>query len=122
MVGRTTILATESFSIAPLRQSASPERGNRIEAMRETAGAYSRRARRLPKLREAAEDCRACPLWQTGTQTVFGEGAADRDGRSSSASSPATRRTRRGGPFVGPAGRVLDEALELAGIDRSTPT
>ena len=72
----------------------------------------------LPKLREAAADCRACPLWEQATQTVFGAGR-----RSSAAmfvgEQPGDREDREGAPFVGPAGRVLDEALELAGIDRS---
>lgn len=73
----------------------------------------------LPKLREAAADCRACPLWEHATQTVFGAGS-----RSSAAmfvgEQPGDREDREGAPFVGPAGRVFDEALELAGIDRST--
>jgi uracil-DNA glycosylase family protein len=72
----------------------------------------------LPRLREAAAGCRACPLWETGTQTVFGAG-----GRESSVmlvgEQPGDREDREGAPFVGPAGRVLDEALERAGIDRS---
>src|SRR5688500_18744573 len=71
----------------------------------------------LPKLREAAAGCRACPLWKTGTQTVFGEGLAKAEvvfvGEQ-----PGDREDREGRPFVGPAGRVLDEALAEAGIDR----
>jgi len=71
----------------------------------------------LAKLREAAADCRACPLWEHATQTVFGAGS-----RSSVAmfvgEQPGDREDRAGAPFVGPAGRVFDEALELAGIDR----
>jgi DNA polymerase len=71
----------------------------------------------LPKLREAAAGCRACPLWKDATQTVFGAGS-----RSSAAmlvgEQPGDREDQEGAPFVGPAGRVLDEALELAGIDR----
>jgi len=74
---------------------------------------------RIDALREAAAGCRACPLWQTGTQTVFGEG------RVSSqvvlvGEQPGDREDREGRPFVGPAGRVLDDALARAGIDRST--
>jgi uracil-DNA glycosylase len=72
----------------------------------------------LPALREASRGCRGCPLWQSGTQTVFGEGAADAEvvfvGEQ-----PGDQEDRQGKPFVGPAGRVLDEGLELAGIDRS---
>jgi uracil-DNA glycosylase len=71
----------------------------------------------LASLREAAARCRACPLWENGTQTVFGAG-----GRGSVAmfvgEQPGDREDREGAPFVGPAGRVLDEALERAGIDR----
>jgi uracil-DNA glycosylase len=73
----------------------------------------------LERLRRDAADCQACPLWQTGTQTVFGEGAANAQvvfvGEQ-----PGDQEDKQGRPFVGPAGRVLDEALELAGIDRST--
>ena len=73
----------------------------------------------LERLRRDAADCRACPLWQTGTQTVFGEGAASAQvvfvGEQ-----PGDQEDKQGRPFVGPAGRVLDEAFELAGIDRST--
>ena len=73
----------------------------------------------LERLRREAADCRACPLWETGTQTVFGEGAATARvvfvGEQ-----PGDQEDQAGRPFVGPAGRVLDEALELAGIDRST--
>src|SRR5438093_1451356 len=71
----------------------------------------------LPKLREAAAGCRACPLWEDATQTVFGAGS-----RSSVAmfvgEQPGDREDREGARFVGPAGRLLDEALAQAGIDR----
>jgi uracil-DNA glycosylase family protein len=72
----------------------------------------------LARLREAARGCRACPLWERGTQTVFGEGS-----RSSRAlfvgEQPGDREDLEGKPFVGPAGRLLDKSLEEAGIDRS---
>jgi len=76
-----------------------------------------RRARSITGLRRAAAVCRACDLWRNATQTVFGEG-------SPSArlillgEQPGDREDREGEPFVGPAGRILDEALEAAGIDR----
>jgi uracil-DNA glycosylase family protein len=74
--------------------------------------------RSLAKLREAAADCKACDLWRTGTQTVFGEGSGNAEivfvGEQ-----PGDKEDLAGRPFVGPAGQVLDEALELAGIDRS---
>jgi uracil-DNA glycosylase len=72
----------------------------------------------LPKLREAAAGCTACHLYRTGTQTVFGEGA-----RSAEAmfvgEQPGDQEDKAGKPFVGPAGRLFDEALEDAGIDRT---
>jgi DNA polymerase len=72
----------------------------------------------LPSVRKAAEECHACELWEKGTQTVFGEG-------SKSArlmfigEQPGDQEDKIGRPFVGPAGRILDRALEAAGIDRN---
>ena len=71
----------------------------------------------LPALREAAAGCRACDLYKTGTQTVFGQGAEHAQVMFVG-EQPGDREDREGKPFVGPAGRVLDEALEEAGIDR----
>jgi DNA polymerase len=72
----------------------------------------------LKKLREAAAGCKACPLWESGTQTVFGEGGAHADvvfvGEQ-----PGDREDIEGHPFVGPAGQLLDKALEEVEIDRS---
>ena len=72
----------------------------------------------LEKLRTAAAGCRACPLWETGTQTVFGEGGRNADvvfvGEQ-----PGDREDLTGRPFVGPAGQLLDRALEETGIDRT---
>jgi uracil-DNA glycosylase family protein len=73
----------------------------------------------LTSLREAARDCRACPLWQTGTQTVFGEGLA-RAEVMLVGEQPGDQEDKAGRPFVGPAGRLLDRGLEEAGIDRSS--
>jgi uracil-DNA glycosylase family protein len=73
----------------------------------------------LKELREDAAGCRACPLWQTGTQTVFGEGAAHA-AVMFVGEQPGDQEDKQGRPFVGPAGRVLDEALDLAGIDRTS--
>jgi uracil-DNA glycosylase len=83
----------------------------------ESAAAYLPERPTLPRLREAAAGCRACPLWQTGTQTVFGEGPAGAEVMLVG-EQPGDQEDKQGHPFVGPAGRVLDEALELAGIDR----
>ncbi|MFP2928646.1 UdgX family uracil-DNA binding protein [Pyxidicoccus sp. 3LG] len=74
------------------------------------------------KLRKAAAGCKACPLWKTGTQTVFGEPAGrPRPGPRVMlvGEQPGDQEDRAGRPFVGPSGRLLDEALEAAGIDRS---
>lgn len=71
----------------------------------------------LAALRRAAAGCRACPLWQRATQTVFGEGA--RAARVVLVGEqPGDREDREGRPFVGPAGALLDRALAEAGIDR----
>ncbi len=72
----------------------------------------------LPALREAAAACRACDLYKTGTQTVFGEGPEHAQAMFVG-EQPGDREDVEGKPFVGPAGRVLDEALKEAGIDRS---
>jgi DNA polymerase len=71
----------------------------------------------LDRLRQAAEGCQACDLWRDATQTVFGEGPR-RARVLLVGEQPGEREDRDGHPFVGPAGRVLDEALEAAGIDR----
>jgi uracil-DNA glycosylase len=71
----------------------------------------------LTSLREAARGCTACPLWQSGTQTVFGEGKK-RARLVLVGEQPGDREDLEGRPFVGPAGRLLDEALLAAGIDR----
>lgn len=71
----------------------------------------------LPALREAAADCKACPLWRTGTQTVFGQGGRRADVMLVG-EQPGDREDRDGRPFVGPAGGLLDRALADAGIDR----
>jgi DNA polymerase len=84
----------------------------------ETAAPLVPETTSLPKLRQAAAGCKACDLWKTGTQTVFGEGARGAEilfvGEQ-----PGDQEDQQGKPFVGPAGRVLDEALEEAGIDRA---
>ena len=71
----------------------------------------------LEKLRQAARACRACDLWERATQTVFGEGAA-RARVMLVGEQPGDREDLSGRPFVGPAGWLLDKALERAGIDR----
>jgi uracil-DNA glycosylase len=72
----------------------------------------------LPRLRVAAAECTACRLYRGATQTVFGEGTSGAKvilvGEQ-----PGDREDVQGKPFVGPAGRLLDRALEDAGIDRT---
>jgi uracil-DNA glycosylase family protein len=74
--------------------------------------------RDLASLRQAAAGCRGCDLWEESTQVVFGEGPVDAEivlvGEQ-----PGDREDIEGHPFVGPAGRVLYDGLEAAGIDRS---
>lgn len=71
----------------------------------------------LASLARAAVGCHACPLWERGTQTVFGEGAATAK-LVLVGEQPGDREDQTGRPFVGPAGKLLDEALLEAGIDR----
>ena len=71
----------------------------------------------LPVLGAAARECQACPLWQRATQTVFGDGAAHAP-LFLVGEQPGDQEDKDGHPFVGPAGRLLSEALASAGIDR----
>ena len=86
-------------------------------AERESAGPFVPDSRSLKTLREAAADCRGCPLWKDATQTVFGAGP-----RKAKlvlvGEQPGDREDIEGEPFVGPAGRVLAQALEGANIER----
>ncbi len=79
----------------------------------------ARRNNALAEVREQAEHCRDCPLWKNATQTVFGEG------RQSAkiifvGEQPGDQEDIAGRPFVGPAGRLLDKALDAAGVDRKS--
>jgi uracil-DNA glycosylase len=71
----------------------------------------------LDALRQAAAGCTACDLYRDATQTVFGEGSPDA-GVMLVGEQPGDGEDKAGRPFVGPAGRLLDRALEEAGIDR----
>jgi uracil-DNA glycosylase len=71
----------------------------------------------LGKLRAAAAGCRACELWERATQTVFGEGSANAEVMFVG-EQPGDREDVEAHPFVGPAGKLFDKALEDAGIDR----
>ena len=72
----------------------------------------------LEAVREAAAGCKACDLWKLGTQTVFGEGG-EGDVVMFVGEQPGDAEDLEGRPFIGPAGRLFDRALEEAGIDRS---
>ena len=74
--------------------------------------------RSLASLRRAARDCRACDLWKNATQTVFGEGPPQAR-IMFVGEQPGDQEDLAGHPFVGPAGKILDEALHQAGIDRA---
>ena len=71
----------------------------------------------LKTLRSEAADCRACPFWKDATQTVFGEGPQTAQ-MMLVGEQPGDKEDLAGKPFVGPAGQMLDRALEEAGIDR----
>jgi uracil-DNA glycosylase family protein len=83
-----------------------------------TAAEYVPTTGGLPVLRQAVQECRGCELYRRASQAVFGEGP-----RSAAVvfigEQPGDEEDRRGKPFVGPAGRLLDRALEEVGIDRS---
>jgi uracil-DNA glycosylase family protein len=83
-----------------------------------TAAEYLPERRSLEALRDAAAVCRGCELWRTATQTVFGEGP---DGAAVLfvGEQPGDQEDQQGRPFVGPAGRLFDQALEEVGIDRT---
>jgi uracil-DNA glycosylase len=72
----------------------------------------------LASLLRAASGCQACDLWKMATQTVFGEGASNATVMLVG-EQPGDQEDRKGHPFVGPAGKLLDQALAKAGIDRS---
>src|SRR5438132_6772007 len=72
----------------------------------------------LDQLREAARSCRGCDLYRDATQTVFGEGPPHAE-IVMVGEQPGDIEDRRGAPFVGPAGKVLDRAIADAGLDRS---
>jgi len=74
-------------------------------------------ARSVEQLREAAASCQACDLWVEATQTVFGEGS-EHSRMMLVGEQPGDQEDLQGKPFVGPAGRLLERALDEAGIDR----
>ena len=89
-----------------------------VKAAPETAAPLVPPRPTLVSLRAAAAECKACDLWARGTQTVFGEGAR-RAAAMLVGEQPGNEEDLSGRPFVGPAGRLLDQALDDAGIERS---
>jgi DNA polymerase len=83
-----------------------------------SAEPYLPKRKTLPALREAVQQCKGCSLWQNASQAVFGEGPKKAT-LVLVGEQPGDQEDRQGHPFVGPAGRVLDQALQEAGIDRS---
>ena len=83
----------------------------------ESAAEFLPEDRDLESLRAAADGCRGCPLYENATQTVFGSGRENAE-LMLVGEQPGDREDREGEPFVGPAGGVLDRALEQAGIQR----
>jgi len=83
-----------------------------------SAAEFVPRSRSLKALEEAAEGCRGCELYKDATQVVFGQGRKSAE-LMLVGEQPGDKEDREGEPFVGPAGRLLDRALEEAGIDRS---
>jgi uracil-DNA glycosylase len=90
---------------------------NRAEP--ESAAPFVPETKSLPLLRQAVQGCRGCDLYKHATQAVAGQGP-----RTSPivliGEQPGEEEDRQGLPFVGPSGKLLDRALEEAGIDRST--
>jgi DNA polymerase len=84
-----------------------------------TAAAFLPDRLSITALREAVQGCRGCPLYANATQAVFGEGTLKAEVMLVG-EQPGDQEDTAGAPFVGPAGKVLDRALEEAGIDRGT--
>ena len=91
----------------------------RERGMIATDAAAAPTATGLDALREEAKSCKRCPLWEPATQTVFGEGPGDAR-LMLVGEQPGDKEDLAGHPFVGPAGQMLDRALEEAGIERSS--
>jgi len=109
--------AVKAIAARSIRDRSRTKRG-RSQSEASTAASLISAHASLANLRRAASGCEACDLWKTGTQTVFGEG------KSSAVvmmvgEQPGDQEDRAGRPFVGPAGRILDQALEEAGIERA---
>jgi len=107
----------EASILEPLLADAERWTGGRINPRPEEPVKRKPAADDLETLREEAAHCRACPLYKDATQTVFGEGPRDA-AIMLVGEQPGDKEDLAGHPFVGPAGQMLDRALQEAGIDR----
>jgi uracil-DNA glycosylase family protein len=89
-----------------------------MDADRPGAEGWVPKTRRVERLREAVQGCRGCELWRHATQVVFGDGPTG-VAMMLVGEQPGDREDLAGEPFVGPAGRILDRALNEAGIERA---
>jgi uracil-DNA glycosylase len=112
------VVRTEMGEGCKSQRGISPTRTQRKAGEQSVAAELIPQNANLGNLRAAAENCRACDLWRTATQTVFGEGLVSAKVMLIG-EQPGDQEDRKGHPFIGPAGRVLDEALAAAGIERS---
>jgi len=106
----------ETALVPSLIASAQARESAMVATSRENLGANV--AGSWEALREEAEGCTRCPLYKDATQTVFGEGPLDAK-LMFVGEQPGDQEDLAGKPFIGPAGRVFDEALEKAGVDRA---
>lgn len=110
-----TRILPELLAAAPARVEAMM---SKLQGWPTTAADFLPQKITLPSLKKASKGCQGCPLFEPATQTVFGEGPDDARivlvGEQ-----PGDEEDKQGRPFVGPAGRLLDEALEEAGVDRA---
>ncbi|WP_062230635.1 UdgX family uracil-DNA binding protein [Aureimonas sp. N4] len=106
-------------TLPSLRHERAMERGEMARTAKVPAfNGFNKPPEDLDEAREQARHCKACPLWEPATQTVFGKGPADAPvifvGEQ-----PGDQEDLAGEPFIGPAGKVFDAALAAAGIDRA---
>ena len=107
----------EASILEPLLSDAERWTGGRMNPRPEAPMTRKPAVDDLEALREEAAHCRACPLWKDATQTVFGEGPSTAT-IMLVGEQPGDKEDLAGHPFVGPAGMMLDRALEEAGVDR----
>src|SRR5690606_2332413 len=120
LLGKRSRCARTRRPVSRLRaRSTMPPRGRSprmADLERPGAGEWVPAAGDTADLRSAVHSCRGCELWRPATQAVFSSGRQDAP-MMLVGEQPGDREDQQGEPFVGPAGRVLDDALEAAGID-----